>query len=50
VVGEVEAFALLVLRDAQADDHVDDLVDDGRADAGPGERQLEARDQPRVCS
>ena len=35
VVGDVEAFALLVLGDAQADDQVDDLVEDRRADAGP---------------
>src|SRR5215213_10750907 len=39
VVGEVEALALLVLRHPQADDHVDNLVEDRRADARPGEGQ-----------
>src|SRR4051794_39555707 len=35
VVREVEAFALLVLRDAQADDQIGDLVEHHGADAGP---------------
>src|SRR5438094_6523922 len=35
VVGEVETLALHLDGGAQAHDHVDDLVEDRRADAGP---------------
>jgi hypothetical protein len=37
VLGDVEAFALLVGGDAQADDQVDDLVEDRRADGAEHE-------------
>ncbi len=33
MLGDVEAFALLIGGDAQADDDIDDLVEDQRADA-----------------
>src|SRR6185437_14122723 len=38
VIGDVEAFALLLDRGTQAHDHVDDLVEDRRADARPQQR------------
>ena len=35
MLGDIEALAFLFLRDAQADDEIDELVEDRRADARP---------------
>src|SRR5215211_871553 len=42
VLGDVEAFALDFNGGAQADEHIDDLVEDRRADAGPHQRGANA--------
>src|SRR3954453_21455077 len=39
VVGDVETFALLLHGRTQADDHVDDLVEDRRTDTRPQQRR-----------
>ena len=41
VRGDVQAFALLFFRHAQADRHVDDLVGDEGDDAGPDDRHAD---------
>src|SRR5258707_8599147 len=42
VLGDVEAFALHLNAGSQADDNVDDLVEDRRADASPHQRGADA--------
>src|SRR6201999_3313186 len=44
VVGEVEALTLTFDIDAQADDDIDDLVENRRADARPHQRGADAPD------
>ena len=42
MLGEVEAFALLIGGDTQADDQINDLEDDRRANARPDDREQDA--------
>src|SRR4051812_3109696 len=42
VVGDIEPFAFRLDGGAQTDDHVDDLVEDRRTDAGPDQRRSDS--------
>ena len=50
MLADIEAFALFFGRNAQADDEIDDLEEDRRANARPDEgQQQDAQDQCEDC-